>query len=158
MITVYDNPTLLDFIKVVWHMPQDEREQIEAFTGEKYNVDAIALGNFLAHGPKWVLKVGDEPICVGGYAPQRPGVYRDWMINTPAAFSKENWFQVTRIARRSMDWILHNGAHRVECICLANREAKNSRWYKTLGYNREATLYGYCASGADAIIFSRVRH
>jgi hypothetical protein len=158
MIQVYNDPTLLDFIKVCWQMPQDERDQLEAFTGEPYNIDGAALGNFMAPGPKWVLKVGDDPICIGGYAPQRPGVYRDWMINTPEAFSEKNWFGVTRIARRTMDWILHNGAHRVECVCLASREAKNSRWYKLLGYNREATLYGYCASGADAVMFSRVRH
>lgn len=158
MIQVYNDPTMLDFIKVCWGMPQDEREQLEAITGEKYDIDRAAIGNFMVVGPKWVLKVDDEPICVGGYALQRRGVYRDFMINTPAAFDPANWFGVTRIARRSMDWILHNGAHRVECLCLASREERNSRWYSVLGYNREATLYGYCASGADAVLFSRVRH
>jgi hypothetical protein len=32
------------------------------------------------------------------------------------------------------------------------------KWYKVLGYNHEATLRRYCASGSDAEIFSRVQH
>ena len=158
MITIYNDPTMLDFVRVCLQMPQDERDQIQAFTGAPYDVDNTAINNFLAPGPKIVLKVGDDPICIGGFIQQRPGVYRDFMINTPASFSPKHWFEVTRISRRFMDHVLHNGAHRVECICLASREARNSRWYKVLGYNREATLYGYCASGADAVLFSRVRH
>jgi hypothetical protein len=52
-------------------------------------------------------------------------------------------------------------AHRLECIVPAPRIAARPelvRWYEVLGYNREATLYGYCANGADAVIFSRVQH
>jgi len=34
VIIVYTDPLLLDFVKVCINMPQDEREQLEAFTGE----------------------------------------------------------------------------------------------------------------------------
>jgi RimJ/RimL family protein N-acetyltransferase len=157
MIQCYTNPLLLDFIKVCIKLPQEEREQLEAFTGEPYDVDQAAIGNFLVPGPKWVIKADDEPIAVGGFAPMRPGVYRDFMLNTPEAFEK-HWFAVTRIARRAMNaMFLSKQAHRLECIAHHSRE-KAFRWYKVLGYNREATLYGYCANGADAIIFSRVQH
>ncbi len=160
MIQVYTNPLLLDFIKVCLNMPQDEREQLEAFTGEKYDVDSAAVGNFTVPGPKWVIKADDEVLCIGGFVPQRPGVYRDFMLTTPAAWEK-HWFAITRVARRAMDGMLREQAHRLECIAPAARLAARpeiEKWYGLLGYTREAPLWRYCANGADAVIFSRVRH
>ncbi len=161
MIQAYHDPLLLDFIRVCIRMPEDERAQLEAFTGEKYDVDGAAVGNYSVPGPKWVLKDGDEPLCIGGFVPQRPGVYRDFMLTTPEAWEK-HWFPITRIARRSMNAMFQSGtAHRLECVTPAARIAARPevlRWYSVLGYNREATLSGYCANGADAIIFSRVNH
>ena len=157
MIQVYSNPLLLDFIKICVKLPQDEREQLEAFTGEPFDIDGAAVGNFTAPGPKWVIKDGDEPLVIGGFVPQRPGVWRDFMLTTPDAWAK-HWFPITRIARRAMDAMFASRqAHRLECISHHSRE-KAFKWYRVLGYNREATLYGYCANGADAVIFSRVRH
>jgi hypothetical protein len=157
VIEIYTNPLLLDFIKVCIKMPQDEREQLEAFTGQKYDVDGAAIGNFMVQGPKWVIKADGEPIVVGGFAQQRPGVWRDFMLTTPEAWT-DHWFPVTRFCRRAMDWMLASKqAHRLECVAHHSRE-KAFKWYRVLGYNREATLYGYCANGADAVIFSRVQH
>ena len=161
MIQVYTNPTLLDFINVCIRLPQDERDQLEAFTGEPYSIDGAAIGNFTVPGPKWVAKDNDDVIAIGGFVPLRPGVWQDFMLNTPDGFAK-HWFQLTRASRRCMNAMFQSKqAHRVECIVPARRVALRpelERWYKVLGYNREATLYGYCANGADAIIFSRVRH
>ena len=157
MIQVYSNPLLLDFIKVCARMPEDERQQLEAFTGHPYDVDGAAIGNFQVDGPKWVLKVDNEPIVVGGFAFQRPGVWRDFMLTTPEAWTL-HWFGVTRICRRIMHNMLYaEGVHRLECIADARRE-KTFRWYKTLGYNREGVMYGDCASGHDAVLDSKVRH
>ena len=160
MIQVYTNPLLLDFIKVCLNMPQDEREQLEAFTGEKYDVDSAAVGNFTVPGPKWVIKAEDEVLCIGGFVPQRPGVFRDFMLTTPAAWEK-HWFPITRIARRAMDALLLNGAHRLECVAPAARLAYRpeiEKWYSVLQYKKEATLWRYCADGTDAVLFSRVKH
>src|ERR1700675_3535867 len=161
MIQTYTNPLLLDFIKVCLNMPQDEREQLEAFTGEKYDVDNAAVGNFTVPGPKWVIKADDKVLCIGGFVPQRPGVYRDFMLTTPEAWEK-HWFGVTRVARRTMDAMIKSGqAHRLECIAPMVRLAARpgiEDWYKVLGYTREAPLWRYCADGTDAVIFSRVRH
>jgi hypothetical protein len=156
MIQVLENPTLLDFIKVVLRMPENERENFEALTGQKYDVDSIAMGNFMVQGPKWGVYADGEPISVGGFVFQRTGVWRDFMINTPEAWAK-HWFPVTRICKRAMDAMFASKqAHRVDCISLASRT--NVEWHKVLGYNLEATLYGYCANGADALLFSRVKH
>ena len=161
MIQTYTDPLLLDFIKVCLNMAPNERECFEALTGEKYNVDSIAVGNFIVAGPKWVIRADDEAIVVGGFVPQRPGVWRDFMINTVDAWEK-HWFHVTRVARRAMDAMLSSGqAHRLECITPAARLAARPEieaWYKIMGYTREATLWRYCANGADAVIFSRVKH
>lgn len=154
MITLYSDPLLLDFIKVCIQLPADEREQIEQFTGQKYDIDGAAIGNYSVAGPKWVARVDGEPIAVGGFVPQRPGVYRDFMMNTPAAFDRRHWFELTRICRRAMDGMIKTGAHRLECIAPAAR-SRVFRWYATLGYNQEAVLCKYCANGEDAVIFSR---
>jgi hypothetical protein len=161
VIVTYTDPLLLDFVKVCIKMPQDEREQLEAFTGEPYDIDRAAIGNYTVPGPKWVIKADEEPICIGGFVPQRPGVFRDFMLTTPAVWD-EHWFAVTRIARRVMDAMLDSKtAHRLECICPASRLAKRpeiERWYSVLQYHREGTLFGYCANGSDANMFSRVKH
>ncbi len=160
-IQVYTNPLLLDFIKVCIALPQDERDQLEAVSGEPYSVDGAAVGNFTVLGPKWVIKADDEPLCIGGFVPQRPGVWRDFMLTTPAAWEK-HWFAVTRIARRAMDAMLESKqAHRLECITPAARLAYRpeiEKWYNVLNYKKEATLWRYYANGADAVIFSRVAH
>jgi hypothetical protein len=172
MIRCFNYPWLTDFIQVCAQMPQDEREQLEAFTGEPYGIDGAAVGNFAAPGPKWVIKVADSdeafavgnsrPIVLGGFVPQRPGVYRDFLLTTPEAWSKEYGFTVTRICRRIMDAILLSGtAHRLECIVPAARVESRpelAKWYKVLGYTQEGRHHGYCASGADAISFARVKH
>lgn len=159
MIQVYNNPFLLDFIKVCAQLPDDERKQLEAFTGCEYDIDGAAIGNFTAPGPKWVIKADDEPIVIGGFSQQRRGVWRDFLLTTPAAWT-EHWFTVTRICRRAMDGMLNSKqAHRLECVApVARVTEKLEKWYAVLGYNKEAVLHGYCASGADAIIYSRVKH
>lgn len=156
MIQVYSNPLLLDFIKVCIKMPQEEREQLEAFTGQAYDIDRAAVGNWEAPGPKWVIKADDEPIIVGGFVPQRPGVFRDFMLTTPEAWEK-HWFAVTRISKRIMDAMLMTEAHRLECVTPVSR-SRVFPWYKVLGYNQEGIRHGYCANGADVMAFSRVKH
>jgi len=161
MIVIYTDPLLLDFIKVCANMPNDEQAQLEAFTGEKYDIDRAAIGNFSVAGPKWVMKADDVPICIAGFVPQRPGVYRDFMLTTAVVWDA-HWFTLTRTTRRLMDFMLKSKtAHRLECVVPAARLAERpeiERWYEAIGYNREGTLYGYCANGGDAVIFSKVRH
>jgi hypothetical protein len=162
MIQVFTDPLLLDFVKVCILMPQDEREQLEAFVGQPYDIDAAAVGNYMVQGPKWVIKDGDRPLVVGGFKQQRPGVWRDYMLTTPEAWEKQYWFAVTRTCRRAMDSMFASGqAHRLECIAPAARLEQRpilKSWYKVMGYHEEGVRYGYCASGADAIAFARVQH
>lgn len=170
IIRAFSNPWLTELIQVCSLMPEDERKQLEAFTGEEYSIDSAAVGNYSSPGPKWVIKAAEcfddfavgksTPLVVGGFVPQRPGVYRDWLITTPQAFEKPYAFTLTRICRRIMDAMLTQ-AHRLECVVPAARlqsRPELREWYRVLGYNEEGLRYGYCANGADAVGFSRVKH
>jgi hypothetical protein len=171
MIKVFNNPFLADFIQIVARMPQDERQQIENMTGGEFDVDGASVGNFVVPGPKWVAKIADTeaefedglalPICVGGFTQQRPGVWRDFLITTPEAFPKYA-VRITAFCKKAMDVMLDSGqAHRLECIVPAERlqsRPELEKWYKILGYNKEGLRYGYCANGADAVAFARVKH
>lgn len=171
MIKLFNNPFLGDFIQIASRLPKDEREQIEIMTGSNYDVDGAAVGNYMVSGPKWVAKIADTeadfesgnslPVCVGGFAPQRPGVWRDFLLTTPEAFP-QHAIAITSFCKKAMDAMLHSGqAHRLECIVPAARlqsRPELARWYKILGYNKEGLRYGYCANGADAVAFARVKH
>lgn len=159
MIKLYSNPWMTDFLRVVSLMPDDERQQVEAFTGEPFNMDAIAVNNFTVPGPKWVVKnEAMEPLVVGGFVPQRPGVLRDFMITTPDAW--KHGLALTRICKGAIDAMLESGAHRVECVVPVVRvqaRPEIQRWYSAVGYQKEGILQRYLANGGDAEIWARVR-
>jgi hypothetical protein len=157
--TVISNPILLDFIRVTLAMTQEQRECFTAISGHQYDVDGIAIGNYMQPGPKWVFHVNSQPIAFGGFVPQRPGVFRDFFVSTADAFAPECYFSVTREVRRLIYGMLRGGAHRIECVTPAARVTpKLHKWYSTIGYNKEALHHGYCANGADALVYARVRH
>lgn len=159
MTEVVYQPLLGDFIQVCARMPADERAQLEAFTGQPYDIDGAAIGNFTAPGPKWGARVDGVPVAIGGFVPQRPGVYRDFMLTTPEAWV--TGFQLTRVCRRLMDaMLLSPDVHRLECVAPVARLSSRpeiQRWYRVLGYEPEATLRRYCADQGDAVMFSRVK-
>jgi hypothetical protein len=161
MIHVYNNPSMLDFLKIAARMPDDERKQIEAASGEPYDIDGVAVGNYCAPGPKWVIKADEVPLVVGGFVLQRRGVWQDFLLTTPEAWV-DHWFSVTRVCRRLMDAMLQSGqAHRLQCIVPVLRMEGHPKlwgWYEVLGYHKEGLHHGYYASGADAYSFARVKH
>lgn len=157
MITVHTDPLLIDFLVCANHAPEDQRDHFTKLTGLAYNVDDVAVGNFQVPGLKWVFKNEDGyPLLVGGFAPQRPGVWRDFLISTGEAFGPKYWKACTRACRRIMDQMFVADAHRIECIAPASR-VKARAWYKLMGYTLEAPLRGYCADGSDAVSYVRVR-
>lgn len=155
-VKLYTNPTLVDILQVCVNMQPSEREQFEASYGEPYDPYRFSAEVALMVGPKWLMCVGDEPIVVGGYQRLRPGVFQDWMVSTPKAWERPIWFGVTRHARRIMDAMLENGAHRLQCISLASR-IEAHKWYSVLGFDSGVPLRGYGANGEDMLMFSRVQ-
>lgn len=153
---VFKRPTLSDILLICDRLPEDEREQWEAFTGHPFDRDTMALSIASKSGPSWVLCLDGQPLCAAGYDYVRPGVWQDWMINTPEAFGR-HWRTTTKHVKRGMDAMLdQTDAHRLQCVSLASRIHAH-RWYAVLGLAPEGTLRAYGANGEDAIMFARVK-
>ena len=154
-LQVFTGPKLFDFLQVCHRLPSDEKEQYEAFSGEAYDPEKIAAIVSLRDGPGWVIVAEGKPIVVAGYAMIRPGVWQDWLLSTPEAWTT-HWRGVTKICRRAMDAMLRSEAHRLQCVSLASRIHAH-RWYRPLGLVQEGVLHGYGVNGEDAIMFARLR-
>lgn len=153
---VFRKPTVIDFLAVCQRLCPDEREQFEAFTGEKYDPEQLAAAYSLRDGPSWVLVADGQPLVIAGFDMLRPGVWQDWLLSVPEAWSEAHWRAVSRRARRVMDAMLRSEAHRLQCVSLASR-VQAHRWYRVLGLELEGTLRAYGANGENALMFSRLR-
>jgi|SRR5690606_38901078 len=153
-LQLYRDPHLAAFVHVCYNLTEDERDQIEAFTGRAYDPEETALMHAQKR-PAWMLCEDGVPIAIAGFDLIRPGVWQDWMLNTPTAFDKY-WRTTTKHVKRVMDAMLKEDAHRLQCISLASRIHAH-KWYAVLGLAPEATLRAYGANGEDAIIFARLR-
>lgn len=154
-LKVYSKPSLLDFIQVCHKLPADEVEQYEAFAGKTYNPEEVAAIYSLRDAMSWTIVADGQPIVVAGFDMIRPGVWQDWLLSTPEAWTT-HWRGVTKICRRAMDAMLQGDAHRLQCISLASRIHAH-RWYRPLGLVQEGVLHGYGVNGEDAIMFARLR-
>lgn len=162
MIEIRQDPYLMDFLYVAARLPQDERDQIEAFSGVPFEIDGAAIGAFMAPGPKWVSRKDGKPVSVGGMVPERPGVWRDFMMNVEGAFDDPAYaLFITRQCRKIVDAMFRSGqAHRVECIVPLQRITARPelvRWYKVMKYRQDAVIPAYLANKYPAVVFGRVR-
>jgi hypothetical protein len=157
MIQFFNNPLLLDYVAVALRMSDDEKLQLAAMCGGKYDVDGIAAGNYMQPGHKWVMKDGERALVVGGYAPVRPGVFCDWMLSDHEVWTTPRyWRALTRFAKGVLDTMLSSGqAHRLECLSLASRTGAH-RWYRAIGLRYESCQVRGGANGEDVFMFSRV--
>lgn len=139
-------------------MRPDEIEQDLAFSGEAaFDPESAARRMINADGPKYVIVSGGLPVVAGGFVLVRPGVWQGWQAGTMEGWGA-HWRAITKATRRLNDRMLADPAvHRLQLCALAGRE-KAFEWYeRSLRYRREATLSRYCANGADAVMFSRVK-
>ena len=155
-VGLIEGATLVDLLWVCNNLSEDERDQWRAFGGVPYDADNAAAMFYLRPGPKWTVLVGNEAVLVAGFDRVRDGVWQDWALTSPKAWEPGNWRPVTRLARKVMDWMLQNGAHRLQCVSLASR-IQAHRWYRPLGLELEGTLRAYGVNGEDALMFSRLR-
>lgn len=147
-----------DLAYLARHMRPDEIEQDLAVTGDtEYDPQPAVLRMASVYGPKFVILADNVPVVAGGFWQVRPGVWEGWQLGTMDGWEK-HWRTITKVTRRLNDRMLARPeVHRLQLIGLAGRE-KTFEWYeRSLGYTREATLRGYCANGADAVVFSRTK-
>lgn len=154
-LTLYKKASLTDLLIICHRLPEDERDQYEAFTGRPYDSQEMALGCAVRTGPSWVLYCDEGPLCAAGFDYLRPGVWQDWMVSTPECWTK-HWRGVTKNVKRVMDAMLTTEAHRLQCVSLRSRIHAH-RWYEVLGLTLDGPLPGYGAHGEDALMFSRLK-
>lgn len=147
-----------DLAYLARNMRPDEIQQDLAVTGaSEYEPQQAILRMAAVAGPKIVVLADNVPVAAGGFWQVRPGVWEGWQLGTMAGW-EAHWRTITKCTRRLNDqWLARPDVHRLQLIGLAGRE-KAFEWYeRSLGYTREATLRAYCANGADAIMFSRIK-
>lgn len=156
MSKLYRDPKLLDLYSICTRLREDERIQIEAFTGEPFDPEEIAKQHAMKTGAKWLMCNDQEiPVAAAGFDYIRKGVYQDWMIGTDEAW-EGHWRAIHKHTRRCMDAMLAKHAHRLQCVSLASRIHAHD-WYAVLGLAPEGTLRGYGANGEDFIMFAKGR-
>lgn len=158
MKTVLTDMTLIDALVVCKGVAREEKVQIEAFTGLKFDEQNVAMSCMNAPGHKFAARVKEtgEPLVVGGFIPVGPTVFRTYMLATERGWA-EHGVEITRHVIKAFRFIEKNQAHtRIETLCLASRE-KAQDWYKRIGMHLESQMPGYGASGERAVLYVRVK-
>lgn len=151
-------PQVRDYAYIADRLRPDEREQFVAFTGmDGYNPNVAARAWILTGGLAYTLiDRDDRPFALGWFEQIRPGVWETSGIGTPDGWA-QHWYAITRECRRRMAYLFENGAHRIQIVALASRTQAHGWYERGLQMQFEGTLRGFCANGADAVIYARLK-
>lgn len=152
-------PTMLiDVITVCNDLPEDEIEQIEAFSEYAFDPQDMAVLVMSMPCTKWTgydVETG-VPIVVAGFAQIGPSLYRSFMLASNLAWA-EYGVQVTIACRRAVKELIKGKQHiRLETMCLASRD-KARAWYLRIGLEYESTLPAYGAAGETAVLYTKTQ-
>lgn len=146
-----------DLITVTCGLEAIEKEQMQALSGNAFDLDRTVQCAMNFPGPKWaIVDAADTAtaVAVGGLMPVRPGVMHSWFMARPEAWVKGN--NITELVASVVADALKSGVHRVETLCLASRE-RALRWYEKVGLTHEATLKNYGVKGEDCVLYVALR-
>ena len=155
--TIVTDTTLVDLLVVCKGLSEEEIEQLEAFTGNAYDPEQVAVQTFSSGGVKWTCRVEEtsEPIVVAGYFQVGVSTWRSFMLATDRAWA-EFGAEVTDHVIEVVDKIAGSGEFiRLETICLQSR-AKAQKWYRTIGLEYESTMRSYGVNGENAVMYVKV--
>jgi hypothetical protein len=145
---------LVDLVYVCRNMAADQRAQIEEMGGLRINPEILAANLYTSCERAWVgVEPDGAPLFVGGFDYLHDGVYQDWLITRPEAWT-HHAVSMTKVCRGMIDDLMREGAHRVQAMVLAERK-KVRDWYRLIGYQHEGTLKAYTAFGKDVVIYAR---
>ena len=147
--------TLVDLLVVCQGLPQDEIDQIEAFTGNAYDPEQIAVQTYSSNGIKWTCRIKEtaEPIVVAGFFQVGVSTWRSFMLASDLAWD-EYGMEVTLHSRAAVKNLIRGEQHiRLETICLAGRD-KALEWYPKIGLEYESTMPGYGVNGESAVLYT----
>lgn len=156
MKIIVTDVTLTDLLVVCTSLPEDEIEQIEAFTGEVFDPEQVATQIYMTNGLKWTGRVEktNEPIVVAGYFKVGASIWRSFMLANERAW--EFGGEVTYHVKGAIEKIAQGNQHiRLETVCLETRKLAR-RWYGSIGLSYESTMQGYGVGGEDAVMYVKV--
>ncbi len=137
---------------VIQRMPEDERTLFKAMTGDDFDAENVLVAMADLPGTHHLFWAGEKPIAVGGFIPQRKGVFRTWFIAPDSAWI-EHGEDLTATCKDLISGMLADGlAHRIETVTLADR-AKAQAWYERIGLTFESTQRKYGSGGEDAVMY-----
>lgn len=154
MKTILTDVTLTDLLIVCTGLPEDEIEQIEAFTGNKFDPQEVAVQIYTAGGMKWTCRVEEtnEPIVVAGYFKVGASIWRSFMLANTHAW-EEFGGEVTHHVKDVIEQVAQGKEHiRLETVCLSTRKLAQ-RWYKSIGLTFESEMQSYGVNGEDAVMY-----
>lgn len=158
MKTIMTGCNLVDFLVVGRALPQDEIDQIEAFSDGEYDVQKLALQLMASDDPKWTIRVKEsgEPLVVGGLLQVGASIWRTWFLANQRAWD-EYGREVTVHTAKTRKELLKGQQHmRIETVCLASRKDAQE-WYKAVGMEYESTMRGYGVNGENAVMYVSIQ-
>jgi hypothetical protein len=156
MIHLTDINEFEHVLAVIKEMPENEKVLFKAMTGDDFDASNMLVALADLPGAHHIFWAGEKPVAVGGFIPQRNGVFRTWFI-APDATWKDHGSEVTEACRALVQGMLDDGlAHRIETVTLADR-AEARAWYERIGLTFESTQRGYGSGGEDAVMYVAVR-
>jgi len=137
-------------------MPQDERVLFKAMTGMDYDPEDTLVALADLPGTHHLVWAGEKPVAVGGFIPQRKGVFRTWFICPDTSWA-DHGRELTDLCGSLIKGMLDDKlAHRIETVTLADR-AEAQAWYERIGLTFETTHRGYGSGGEDAVMYVALR-
>jgi len=152
------NTTLVDVLIVCNDLPQDEIDQIEAFSGGVFDPQDMAVQIMSMGGLKWTCydKETKEPLVVAGFTQTGATLWRSFMLASQKAWA-EYGVEVTLHCRRAVKELVQNKQHiRLETMCLASRDSARA-WYPKIGLEYESTLPAYGVAGETAVLYTKTQ-
>lgn len=141
---------------VLQQMPEDEKVLFKAMTGDDFDAENVLVAMADLPGTHHLFWADEKPVAVGGFIPQRKGVYRTWFI-APDSTWADHGAELTDLCGSLVKGMLDDGlAHRIETVTLADR-AKARAWYERIGLTFESTQRKYGSSGEDAVMYVALR-
>jgi hypothetical protein len=137
-------------------MPENEKKLFQVVTGEDFNAENMLVALAELPGTHHIVWNGETPVAVGGFIPQRKGVFRTWFIAPDATWATVGR-EMTELCSEMLKNMLEDGlAHRIETVTLADREEARA-WYERIGLTYESTQRGYGSDGEDTVMYVAVR-
>lgn len=132
-----------------------ERDRAEIYGMRSHDNPIWLSHEVLAYAAKGWARIaydGTRPVSIAGATPMWSGVWTIW------AFGTDDWpkgvVDLVRWTRNELKpWLLHHGAHRVQCESRFDHTEAHTL-LERFGARRECTLSGYGRDGADYYLYA----